>query len=189
MFELDRPPITTVWATITSAQATIRRSRWPRLVLTAAVGLGLGLWLVGIYNNATTARAQWQTEINGWVVTSDLEAGTTLSTDDLAATRLPTAGTPHDATLRDPIGLTLRDSMASGEIVRDGRLTPASGQLDLAATRLPTAGTPHDATLRDPIGLTLRDSMASGEIVRDGRLTPASGQLAAQLGISKQPVR
>ena len=129
MFELDRPPITTVWATITSAQATIRRSRWPRLVLTAAVGLGLGLWLVGIYNNATTARAQWQTEINGWVVTSDLEAGTTLSTDDLAATRLPTAGTPHDATLRDPIGLTLRDSMASGEIVRDGRLTPASGQL------------------------------------------------------------
>lgn len=129
MFELGRPPQETLRATITSARVTVRRSRWPRLFLTAAVGLGLGLWLVGIYNGATTARAQWQTEINGWVVTRDLEAGTTLGADDLAATRLPTAGTPHDAILRDPVGLTVRDSMAAGEIVRDGRLTSVSGRL------------------------------------------------------------
>lgn len=129
MFELERPPLETLRATITGARVAIRRSRWPRLVLTAAVGLGVGLWLVGIYNGATTARVQWQTEINGWVVTRDLEAGTTLGTEDLAATRLPTAGTPYDATRSDPIGLTLRDSMATGEIVRDGRLTSASGRL------------------------------------------------------------
>ena len=129
MFELERPPLETLRATITSARVTARRSRWPRLVLTAAVGLGLGLWLVGIYDSATTARAQWQTEIDGWVVTSDLEAGTTLDTDDLAAPRLTTAGSPPDATRADPTGLTLRDSMAAGEIVRDGRLTSTSGRL------------------------------------------------------------
>ncbi len=129
MFELGRPPLETLRATITSARVTARRSRWPRLVLTAAVGLGLGLWLVGIYDSATTARAQWQTEINGWVVTRDLEAGTTLGADDLAATGLSTSGTPHDATLLNPVGLTVRDSMAAGEIVRDGRLTSVSGRL------------------------------------------------------------
>ena len=129
MFELGRPPLETLRATISGARVTIRRSRWPRLVLTAAVGLGLGLWLVGIYDSATTARAQWQTHIDGWVVTRDLEAGATLGADDLAPTLLPTAGTPRDATLRDPVGLTLRDSMATGEIVRDGRLTSASGRL------------------------------------------------------------
>lgn len=129
MFDLERPPRETLRATINSARVTIRRSRWPRLALTAAVGLGLGLWLAGIYDSATTARAQWQNEIEGWVVTSDLEAGTTLEPGDLAATRLLAAGSPTDATRADPTGLTLRDSMASGEIVRDGRLTSASGRL------------------------------------------------------------
>ena len=129
MFELQRSPISTAWATITGARATIRRSRWPRLILTAVVGLGLGFWLVGIYDDATTAREQWQTETVGWVATRDLEAGTTLRADDLATARLPSAGTPRDATLGDPFGLTLRDSMATGEIVRDGRLATASGFL------------------------------------------------------------
>ena len=151
MFELDRPPIATLRATIGSARVAVRRSRWPRLVLTAVIGLSVGLWLVGIYNNATTARAQWQTEIDGWTATRDLEAGTTLTTNDLAPTRLPTAGTPHDATLTGPVGLTLRDSMATGEIVRDGRLTTATGQLaaqlgDAAGgLTIATDGTPLEA--------------------------------------------
>ncbi len=151
MFELDRPPIATLRATIGSARVTVRRSRWPRLVLTAVIGLVVGLWLVGIYNNATTARAQWQTGIDGWTATRDLEAGTTLTTNDLTPTRLPTAGTPHDATLTDPHGLTLRDSMATGEIVRDGRLTTATGQLaaqlgDAAGgLTIATDGTPLEA--------------------------------------------
>ena len=151
MFELDRPPIATLRATIGSARVAVRRSRWPRLVLTAVIGLGVGLWLVGIYNNATTARAQWQTEIDGWTATRDLEAGTTLTTNDLAPTRLPTAGTPHDATLTDPHGLTLRDSMATGEIVRDGRLTTATGQLAAqlgeaaGGLTIATDGTPLEA--------------------------------------------
>ena len=151
MFELDRPPIATLRATIGSARVAVRRSRWPRLVLTAVIGLSVGLWLVGIYNNATTARAQWQTEIDGWTATRDLEAGTTLTTNDLAPTRLPTAGTPHDATLTDPVGLTLRDSMAAGEVVRDGRLTTATGQLaaqlgdSAGGLTIATEGTPLEA--------------------------------------------
>ncbi len=97
--------------------------------MTATVGLGLGLWLLGIHNDTTSARAQWRTEIDGWVAGRDLEAGTTLSSDDLTATRLPSAGVPRDATLSEPFGLTLRDSIAAGEIIRDGRLTTASRHL------------------------------------------------------------
>ncbi|MCY3851646.1 MAG: SAF domain-containing protein [Acidimicrobiaceae bacterium] len=150
MFELGRPPIAALRATIGSCRVAVRRSRWPRFVLTAAIGLGVGLWLAGIYDSAATARAQWQTEIDGWVVTRDLEAGTTLTTDDLASTRLPTAGTPHDATLTDPNGLMLRDSMATGEIVRDGRLTTATGQL--AAQLGEAAGGLTIATDGTPLG-------------------------------------
>ena len=129
MFLSERPPIATLRATIGGWRVSVRRSRWPRIVLTALIGLGAGLWLAGIYQSAATARAQWQTEIDGWVATRDLAAGTTLTVDDLASTRLPTAGAPRDATLTDPTGLTLRDSMAAGEIVRDGRLNTADGQL------------------------------------------------------------
>ena len=129
MFEFDRPPMATLRATITSSRVTIRRSRCPRVVLTAAVGLSVGLWLSGIYDNAAMARAQWQTEIDGWTATRELEAGATLTADDIALTRLPSAGAPRDATVTDPYGLTLRDAMATGEILRDGRLTTAAGQL------------------------------------------------------------
>lgn len=151
MFLLDRPPVTTARAAIGGFRVSARRSRWPRLVLTALFGLGVGLWLVGIYNDTTAARARWQTEIDGWVATRDLAAGTTLSSDDLASTRLPNAGTPRDATTGDPTGLTLRDSMAAGEIVRDGRLNTADGrlaaQLGEAAGGLTIAtdGTPLEA--------------------------------------------
>ncbi len=151
MFSLDRPPIATVRTTIESWRVSARRSRWPRLVLTALIGLGVGLWLVGIYNDTETARARWQTEIDGWVATRDLAAGTTLTSDDLASTRLPTAGTPHDATTGDPTGLTLRDSMAAGEIVRDGRLNTADGQLAAqlgeaaGGLTIATDGTPLEA--------------------------------------------
>lgn len=129
MFELERPPINTLRAQVSSCRATIRASRWPRLLLTTLIGLIVGFWLVGIYDTANDSRAQWQTEISGWTVTRDLDAGTTLSSDDLVATWLPVAGTPHDATSNDPQGLTLRDSMAKGEIVRDGRLTSTSGKI------------------------------------------------------------
>lgn len=151
MFELDRPPIATLRATITSSRVTIRRSRWPRLVLTTVIGLVVGLWLVGIYDDTETARAQWQTDIDGWTATRDLAAGATIGAGDVTLTRLPTAGTPHDATLSDPHGLTLRDSIASGEIIRDGRLTKANGKLaaqlgDAAgALTISTDGTPLEA--------------------------------------------
>lgn len=150
MYQLDRPPIATLRATIGGYRVAVRRSRWPRVVLTAAIGLFVGLWLSGIYDSAATARAQWQTEIDGWVVTRDLEAGTTLTTDDLASTRLPAAGTPHDATTGDPNGFTLRDSMATGEIVRDGRLTTAAGPL--AAQLGEAAGGLTIATDGTPLG-------------------------------------
>lgn len=129
MFELERPPINTLRAQLSGCRVTIRASRWPRLILTALIGLIVGSWLVGIYDSANETREQWQTEINGWTVTRELAAGTTLTAADVAATRLPTAGTPHDATRSDPQGLTLRDSMARGEVVRDGRLTSVSGKI------------------------------------------------------------
>ena len=129
MFELERPQLTTLRATITGVRVSISRSRWPRLLLTIVVGLAIGLWLNGIYNDATTAQAQWQTEIFGWTATRDLEAGSTLAAGDMAATRLLASGTPRDVTLTDPNGLTLTDSLATGEILRDGRLTSKSGKL------------------------------------------------------------
>lgn len=172
MVELDRPPLSTLRATIADSQVIVRRSRWPRLVLTIVIGSAVGFWLVGIYDNATTAQAQWQTEVDGWTATRDLVAGTTLVTGDVAPTRLPTAGTPHDATLTDPHGLTLRDSMAGGEIVRDGRLTTANGRLaaqlgDAAgALTISTDGTPLEAgDLVDLYGLIDGNRLATDAAV------------------------
>ncbi len=148
MFEIERPQLTTLRAQVTGFVAKIYRGRASRLVVTIIVGLALGIWLTGLHQSATQQQQRWQTEISGWVTTRDLPAGSTLQANDVVATRLLKAGSPRDATISNPEGLTLRDAMAEGEIVRDGRLSSAKSELaaqianDYGAITIPNDGTP-----------------------------------------------
>lgn len=148
MFEIERPQLTTLRAQATGLLAKMRRSRTSRLAVTIIVGVVVGTWLTGLHQNATQRQQQWQTEISGWVATRDLIAGSTLGAGDVAATRLLKSGSPRDATISNPEGLTLRDAMAEGEIVRDGRLSSKKSELaaqianKYGALTIPNDGTP-----------------------------------------------
>lgn len=174
MFALPRPGDADLRALIGDAKVGLRRSRWPRLILTVVVGLAMGWWLTGIYNDANDAREEWQTEFTGYVVAHDLEAGTTLAEGDMIASRLLLAGTPRDATLRNPIGQTLRDSMAAGEVIRDGRLTATASKL---AAQL--GGTSSGLTIaNDGTPLTEGDIVDIYGLLNGGKLANGSRVLS-----------
>jgi len=116
------------------APMSIRRAAWSWLVVTtrrrhlarwglaAIAALVLTTSVTNARERASAAERRWSNTRTAWVASSGIEAGGLITSADIESVELPSAALPVDAATGDPSGHRLSDSVARGEIIRDGRL-------------------------------------------------------------------
>lgn len=123
------------------AWRTHRHRRSVRLGAAAIVALLATTITMRAEDAAERTRDQWTSTTTAWTAAHDLAAGTSLTPADLVTQPLPHTALPVDAVLDPPVGEVLLDDLATGEIVREGRLRgPEAGSG--GALRL-TEASPH----------------------------------------------
>jgi len=99
--------------------------KW-HLVRWGVAGVAVLILVMSVTNareRATAAESRWTDVRTVWVASSDIEAGRLITDSEIRSTELPLAALPLDASISSPAGRRLRDDMAQGEVIRDGRLT------------------------------------------------------------------
>lgn len=150
----SRPTSTVRPRLLLGAARHATRRRPFRLAVTLLLAAAL-VHASGRADDRAAARARaWGTTETVWVVAAPVPAGATLGADDVDRRPLPAIALPTDAASDSPIGRRTSVDLATGEIVRDGRLG---------------RGGPLAAQLRDDEGLVTltapADHLAAGDHV------------------------
>jgi len=107
------------WSWLVVAARRWHLARWG---LAAIAALVIATSVANARGRASAAERRWSDTRTVWVAASSIEAGQLITTADIESVELPSAALPVDAAAGNPVGRRLGDSMARGEILRDGRL-------------------------------------------------------------------
>ena len=118
-----RSPFRSPAAFASAVRGVVRRHRLLRTGALVTIGVVLLLRMFASIDAADAERSRWGPPAQAWITTTDVAAGTELTSATLRAATVPPGLLPADAVVEDPTGQRVRTDLGAGEIIVTGRIT------------------------------------------------------------------